>query len=252
MTAHAEIRDEEICTPSSTASWTRRSVSEIAALVERDPEIRARIAGYRGDKARIRALYSGGLNDPLPRAWVERIEEATARRPWQRQVWTITALAASVVLVLTGIFASRQFMPAAHGDIVADALAARAETVHPDQIIPVSSTKVAAAEAGVMTHALATRVKTPDLSRMGYRLVGIDAYSAPARAFELRYADSNGRIFTLYVRRSSGAPRFDQFEEKGLRVCVWQDDVVGTVMAGTMSVAEMQRIASLAYTGMEM
>lgn len=251
MTAHAELRDEELnAFIDGELDETKRQ--RIAALIERDADIRERIAGYRGDKARIRALYSGGLNDPLPRAWIERIEAATARRPWQRQVWAITALAASVVLVLAGVFALREFRPASRDDIVADALAARADTLRPDRVIPVSSPKVAAAEAGVMTQQLATRVKTPDLSRMGYRLVGIDAYSAPARSFELRYADADGRVFTLYVRRSSGAPRFDQFEEKGLRVCVWQDDVVGTVMAGTMSVAEMQRLASLAYTGMEM
>jgi len=31
---------------------------------------------------------------------------------------------------------------------------------------------------------------------------------------------------------------------------VWQDDRISTVMAGTMSAAEMQRLASLAYLGL--
>ena len=59
-----------------------------------------------------------------------------------------------------------------------------------------------------------------------------------------------GQIFTLYLRHSSGQPRFDQFKQDGLRVWIWQDDVVGMVMAGKMSVAEMQRLASLAYVGL--
>jgi hypothetical protein len=35
-----------------------------------------------------------------------------------------------------------------------------------------------------------------------------------------------------------------------LRVCIWQDDQVGMVMAGDVSTAAMQRLASLAYSGL--
>ena len=57
-------------------------------------------------------------------------------------------------------------------------------------------------------------------------------------------------MFTLYLRRSDGTARFDQFERAGLRVCVWQDEQLGMVMAGNVSTAAMQRLASLAYTGL--
>lgn len=251
MTAHAELRDDEL-NAFIDGELDETNRQRVADLIERSPEIRERVTGYRADKARIRALYSGGLNDPLPRAWIERIEQATTRRPWQRQVWGITALAASFVLVLSGVIGFREFGGGVRDDIVADALAARADALHPDRVIPVSSTGVAAVEAGEMTQALATRVKAPDLSQMGYRLVDIGSYSTPKASFELRYADASGGILTLYVRRSAGSPRFDQFKAQGLRVCVWQDDVVGMVMAGTMSVAEMQHLASAAYNGMEM
>ena len=46
-------------------------------------------------------------------------------------------------------------------------------------------------------------------------------------------------------------PRFALLEEQGLRVCVWQDSVIGIVMAGKMSAAEMERLAGLAYEGLE-
>jgi anti-sigma factor RsiW len=83
---------------------------------------------------------------------------------------------------------------------------------------------------------------------MGYRLTALHLYAGAAA--ELVYRDGAGRLFTLYVRHSDGAARFDQFERSGLRVCVWQDDQLGMVMAGNVSTASMQRLASLAYTGL--
>jgi anti-sigma factor RsiW len=221
----------------------------IEGIVEANTYLRDRLARYRADKARLVALYGGGMSEPLPQAWIEQIETATRPRRWQAQSWGIAAMAASFVLVFAGVFAWRNMAQPAHDDVVADALAARAGVVQPVSEIAANS-KAVAAEAPVMTAALDARVKAPDLTRLGYRLVGINVYSEPRRAFELRYVAANGQDFTLYLRHSSGTPRFDQFKQAGLRVCVWQDDVVGMVMAGTMSVAEMQRLASLAYVGL--
>ena len=58
-------------------------------------------------------------------------------------------------------------------------------------------------------------------------------------------------MFALYLRRPSGRAAFDQYKQGSLRVCIWQDDVLGAVMTGEMSAAEMQRLASLAYTRLE-
>jgi hypothetical protein len=35
-----------------------------------------------------------------------------------------------------------------------------------------------------------------------------------------------------------------------VRICLWQDDVLASVMVGEMSSAEMLRVASLAYNGL--
>jgi anti-sigma factor RsiW len=87
---------------------------------------------------------------------------------------------------------------------------------------------------------------------MGYRLATVQIYGGVpgGQAVELVYRGRENRVFTLYLRHSTSAPRFDQFQTSGIRVCIWQDDVLGTVMAGKMSAAEMQRLASLAYTGL--
>jgi anti-sigma factor RsiW len=178
------------------------------------------------------------------------IEEHTPRTDWRLTGWRITALAASIVLVLGLTVLVRQSSAPPGNDIVAEALAARANLIQPRAFVAIRSAADAHSQNLIMARALDTTVKAPDMSRMGYQLVGIQSYAAPARSFELLYRDREGRAFTLYLRRSAGAPRFDQFEQNGLRVCVWQDDVVGTVMAGQMSAAEMQRMASLAYTGL--
>jgi len=133
---------------------------------------------------------------------------------------------------------------------VADALAARSLETKPDYVVPVRSTGDVQAQSAVMAKDLDTRVKAPDLTRMGYRLVGVEVYSSPAPSFDLRYVGANGRAVTLYVRRSPGSTRFDILAMKGLKVCVWQDNVISTVVTGAMSAGEMERLASLAYSGL--
>jgi anti-sigma factor RsiW len=245
MNMNPEIREEDLHA-FIDGELDAAERARIEAIVEANNYLRDRVARYQGDKARLTAVYGGGMGEPLPQAWVEQIEAATARPRWRAQSWGIAALAASFVLVFVGLFAWRNVAQPVRDDVVVDALAARAGVVQPVSVIPPASSAVAA-EARVMTAVLDARVKAPDLSRMNYRLIGINVYSEPQRAFELRYAAPDGRIFTLYLRHSSGQPRFDQFKQDGLRVCIWQDDVVGMVMAGKMSVAEMQHLASLAY-----
>jgi len=107
--------------------------------------------------------------------------------------------------------------------------------------------------AQTLSSVLAMHVSAPDLQRMGYRLVGLRVYgNVPGgNGVELLYRHSDNRVFALYLRHPSGPPRFDQYRQGALRVCIWQDDVIGAVMTGEMSAAEMQRLASLAYTGLE-
>jgi anti-sigma factor RsiW len=89
------------------------------------------------------------------------------------------------------------------------------------------------------------------MAALGYQLVQIRLYGASNKgAAELSYRDRENRLFTLYLRHSDGSVRFDQFKRDDLRICVWQDEELGTVMAGNVSTAAMQRLASLAYTGL--
>jgi anti-sigma factor RsiW len=245
MNLKPEIREEDLHAYID-GEVDAAELARIEGMVEANAYLRERVSRYRADKARLVAIYGGGVSEALPQEWLDRIETATAPRRWRVQSWAAAAIAASFVLVFVGVFAWRDVAQPTRDDVVADALAARAGQVHPDAVIPAGGS--VPAEARVMTAVLDARVKAPDLSQVGYQLVDINDYSGPKRSFELRYRAPDGQIFTLYLRHSSGTPRFDQFKREGLRVCIWQDDVVSMVMAGTMSVAEMQRLAAVAYT----
>jgi anti-sigma factor RsiW len=105
-----------------------------------------------------------------------------------------------------------------------------------------------------LANALAMNVKAPDLGKLGYQLAGIRIYSGVpgGKAVELRYRGEQNKVFTVYLRHPSSPPRVDLFERDGLRICIWQDDVIGTVMLGEMSAGEMARAASAAYAGLNL
>jgi anti-sigma factor RsiW len=165
----------------------------------------------------------------------------------------IVAIAASLLLILTVNlwFVYERFTITNEDAIVAEAFAARQDSMRPEQSLAVASTAPEERNQ-VLTKALSMTLKAPDLTKLGYRLANIRVYSGVAggKAAELGYRDAQNRLFTLYLRHPSGPPRVDLVERDGMRICVWQDDVLGTVMLGEMSAGEMARIASLAYSGL--
>lgn len=174
-----------------------------------------------------------------------------ARKPRMFSIEAIAGIAAVLMLMIGGSLMYRQALP--HEEpIVEEALAARNDAMPARQILALNTAQAAAATR-TLASALGMHVSAPDLQRMGYNLVGLRVYGrAPAgKGVELLYRHKDNRVFALYLRHPSGAPRFDQYKQGKLRVCIWQDDVLGAVMTGEMSAAEMQRLASLAYTGLE-
>jgi anti-sigma factor RsiW len=225
----------------------------VEAVIAQDAQLGQRVALYRADKARIAETYGDLLNAAVPAEWIALIENPP-RRAWPfAPLQTIAAIAAALLVLVGGLMLYRQGTTPHEEPIVEEALAARSDALPARQIVTVSSGAQSAAANRAMQATLAMPVKAPDLSRMGYTLVGMRTYDAVSsgKAVELLYRHAGNRAFALYVRKPSGPPRFDQYKTGNLRVCIWQDDVIGTVMTGEMSAAEMQRLASLAYTGLE-
>ena len=230
--------------------------AEIVELAAADAILASRIAAFRGDKERLGEAYGKVRDLPLPSEWLRLIEDQTARqRPFAslgRSRRLVGAIAAAVLLLL-GIGIAYQFFSVAGTDgILAEALAARQNAMRPEQSLAAGNVAAPDARDQVLTRALAMMVKVPDLTRLGYQLADIHVYSGVpgGRAVELTYVDPQKRLFTLYLRHPSGPPRVDLLQRDRMRICIWQDDVVGTVMLGEMSAGEMARIASLAYSGL--
>jgi anti-sigma factor RsiW len=226
--------------------------AQVESAIAADAYLAHRVEQFRGDKERLAQVYGPIAEQPLPARWIEMIERAPRRPRSLFSIEAIAGIAAAIIITIgSGLYYKQATTP--HEEpIVEEALAAR------DNALPVQQSVkgIAAANAAAnhtLASALAMNVSAPDLHRMGYTLVGLRVYGNVPRgkSVELLYRHSDHRLFALYLRHPTGAPRFDQYKQGALRVCIWQDDVLGTVMTGEMSAAEMQRLASLAYSGLE-
>jgi anti-sigma factor RsiW len=226
--------------------------AEVAEAIARDPALSERAAAYRADKAALAQLYGSIPDRPLPPEWIERIERSVkVRSPQGPARWM--ALAAALVVAVVSLVYFRPISPDTEDAIVREAIAARTNAIAPGKTLMAGNSAQARRIDRTMTALLGMRLKAPDLSRMGYELASARFFEGVrgTGSVELSYRAAGRPVLTVFVRRPTGAVRFDQFKRDGLRICVWQDEVLGTVISGEVSAAEMQRLASLAYTGLE-
>ncbi len=233
--------------------------AEIARLLAADPALAARVADFRSDKNRLEQVYRAPDTRPLPPEWLTQIESREAPRILRFSpryshgaIGVVGALAASVLIILGAWLA---FGSGTGEDaIIAEALAARGDSMAAQQVVDVAASGVPDARNQVLSTALDMKLKAPDLAKIGYQLAAIRVYSGVpgGKAVELRYRGEQNQVFTLYLRHPSSPARVDLFQRDGVRICVWQDDVIGTVMLGSMSAGEMARAASAAYAGLNL
>ena len=241
MTNPHLIKDEDLhayidgALSEERALLVRQALAENAALAER-------AALFQADKAMFKTVYGPLAERPLPPEWVARVR----RQERPRVNWRLATAIAATLAVLAGSPVVWRYLSVPAGkDVVDVALDARAGAAAPTQHIA-AGPKADSYDAA-LRQTIASNVHIPDLSRMGYRLAGLQLYD---KAAEILYRGPQNQLFSLYVRRSDGSARFDQFARRGLRVCIWQDDQITTVMAGDVSAAAMQRLATLSYTGL--
>ena len=249
MSAETEIDDVELHA-SIDGELDAAHSQALEARIAADPALAERIAAFRSDMNMLKRVYAPLIDRPIPEEWLALAHGAPA--PARRSMsWRlIGSVAAAVALAVIGTIGYWESRPQPASEVVQAALDARGSQA--EKIIAIRAGENAERYDAVLSSTVALKVKVPDLKRLGYELTGIRLYphSAGGSAAELLYRDSGDQVFTLYLRRSDGKPRFDQFERDGLRVCVWQDEVLSTVMAANVSTAAMQRLASLAYTGL--
>jgi anti-sigma factor RsiW len=220
------------------ALQVRQAMAEDAALAER-------AALFQADKAMFKSVYGPLADRPLPAEWIAR---AHRRRTRPRMNLALAGAIAATLLVVAGSPLVWQYAAVLKsGDVVDVALDAREGTAPKAELIATDGSPKVERYDTALRQAVASNVHVPDLSRMGYRLAGLHLYD---KAAEILYRGPQNQLYTLYVRHSDGTARFDQFARRGVRVCIWQDDQITTVMAGDVSAAAMQRLATLSYTGL--
>ncbi len=225
-------------------------VRAVEDAVSRDAGLAARIAAYRADKTMLKRMYAPLAEHSIPPAWTELARASPYPAARARLLsWRLVGAIAAVVLVILGGWRlyDAAYRPAPAGDVIQAALDARGERPSAERTVAVAGIGEARRYDAALEDIVGVNVQVPALDSMGYQVTGLKFYE---RAAEIRYRDGKGRVFTLYLRPSDGKTRFDQFERDGLRICVWQDDRISTVMAGTISAAMMQRLASLTYLGL--
>lgn len=231
--------------------------AEIARAMDSDTALSRKMLGFRADKLRLQRAYASMPEAPLPQSWVSRIDEYAlkqqARRKFGRIPETLIAVAA-LILVVVFAWAIEGGHLAAPGDdqIIREALAARDQIARPQQVFTAASLPAPDRRDALISAALMMKIRVPDLAKLGYRFDSLRIYDAVSgsKAVELDYRNAGNRFFTLYLRRPSSPPRVDILERGHTRICIWQDDVIGAVMAGEITAGEMARLASLAYSGL--
>jgi anti-sigma factor RsiW len=241
MTSVLPIADEELHAFIDGELTPERAAAVQAALAA-EPALAARVASWQADKSALRALFGPVAERPLPSAWRTRIARHSAPR---RPAYWRMGIAAGVVLALLG--GGGALLLRGGDTVLADAQAAR------DGTMPATRVITALAQSGAdatLQATLGLPVRAPDLRKFGYHLVAVDFYRGPAAG--LVYRNAQSADLTIYVRKSAGDARFDLLRRGKLRVCVWQDEVVSAVMTGDMSAGEMMRVASAAYSSLDL
>ena len=217
---------------------------EMADRIALDPALAEKVAAYRADKALLAAYYSPLIHRPLPRDMAAllalRVRQTKPNR-WPRTYVVALAMAASVLLAFVATLGYRAVIPN-DGAVIEAAVAA-----HDGR----GASEVIAADAAHISATLGLQLKLPDLTKAGYTLAQVAVYpGSRGKAVKVDYRNATGEPFTLYLENSSGREQFEITKRGDVLVCLWQDDVLSTVMVGKMAAAEMLRVASLAYNGL--
>ena len=235
----------------------------IERLLEDQPAIAARVAAYRADREQLRRALAGAASKapnqqltelieqsmaPTKALWQDRSPRAARPGAWPRGALPTRrmAIAASLAAVASTAGLAYWRWPD-HDGILLAAESARSRPVdEAKEPTPVHSDALLQARTGLP-------VRAPDLRRFGFQLARLELYGQDGRgSAQLRYRDAGQRLLTIYVRHSDGTVRFDLLRHASTRVCIWQDDVVGAVIIAPMSAEEMMRVASSAYTALNL
>jgi len=221
----------------------------VAAIIAASPELSEQVERLTLDKDMIARAYGPLIELPLPHAMRQAVTGYHPPEPVRAPRRFFPAAMALAAAIVAAVIAYPVLSNLGGDPLVTEAMAVRAGEVHAERQF--ADTEIATADARdqLVQTALSVPVKVPNLDKAGYRLTGITAY--PDRdghkALQISYRDRNGVLFTMYMRQTAGADRFELSRRKDMQVCVWQNDDLSVVMLGEMPAHEMLKVATATY-----
>jgi anti-sigma factor RsiW len=235
----------------------------VEAALARDAELGARIASIRAQSAALRDALDPMLAEPIPeRLLAAAAPPATAagRRSaswsaaWQRRLAAGFAVAATLVLgVGLGWYTRGAVLEQAGTPTTFARQAAFTHALYAaDLRRPVEVW--ASEEKGLvtwLTKRLNSPMHVPDLSALGYSLVGgrlVAGNEKPTALF--MYENADKQRLSLQIRRQivpGGEVAFRYAVENGVGVFYWIDDDCSYALTGTLDRAELLAVARVVY-----
>jgi anti-sigma factor RsiW len=220
-------------------------VGEVEAYLAAHPDDAARVAAYRQQSEALRRTFDSVLDEPMPQRLVAR-----SRAPWLRYA----AVAGWVALGGVSGWYLHAFDTGRGGESAAWARRAAVahvvyspEVRHPVEVGADQETHL----VNWLSKRLGAQLKTPNLSSLGYSLVGgrlLPGERGPVAQF--MYQDGRGQRLTLYVRTNSDDTRETAFrfaQENNVGVFYWLDRRLGYALSGEVDKAELLRVATAVY-----
>ena len=244
----------------------------VAEALARDPAIAAQVAAWHTQRDALRRLHGELLDAPIPASLVSALKRNLPRQARRSSWMRWGGMAAGVLVAFAAGWlgnaqwsaqrtASAQLARApAMREFVHDASIAHA-VYAPEKRHPV---EVAAAEQQHLVQWLSKRLdrplKVPDLTTMGYTLVGgrLLPGETGARA-QFMFEDAAGERVTLYIgtldahAAGTAASRETAFRfasEGPVSSFYWVDQGFGYAVAGKLPRDVLLKLATLAYRGL--
>ncbi|MFZ5620755.1 MAG: anti-sigma factor family protein [Pseudomonadota bacterium] len=224
---------------------------QVEAHLAQNPEARNRVQRYQELNRALRARFDPVAEEPIP----ARLLQSTPAKRWfmPRSV----AAAAAWLLIGGVIGAALQYgltsngVPAIEADLMRPAAFAHVvyspEVRHPVEITADQEAHL----VNWLSKRLHTDIRAPNLSALGYHLVGGRLLPSTNRmAAQFMYEDGTASRITLYVRNGSWEshePAFRYAYQDGVGVFYWVVGTTGYAISGSVDKQELLRIAIAAY-----
>jgi anti-sigma factor RsiW len=231
--------------------------AEIGSMLEREPEVAARIADIRAQNARLRDALDPWLAETLPRKLVDAATTPRTRHFRNRRRALLIPMVAAAASLVIGVGLGWQFrgeaLMQAGTPITFSSQAAITHALYAnDANRPV---EIWANEEERLVRWLSKRLSfqlhAPNLNDMGFALVGgrlVAGNEKPGALF--MYENADKQRISLLVRKDNEASRETAFRyavENGVGVFYWVDDSCAYALSGNLDRGQLLSIARVVY-----